>query len=341
MDRAFLPGVPDDDAKRIAAAARRPEGSFVLSAVLPSDAERDTELILAEIVSGQVVLRLTNGPGGAISFTHSSPGTGTRVATVADTACSAIWACMTWTPAATGLHVGSIPPDADGLRSAEGHQVGWSIRVGTDGQVYRVGDDGVEVMGVRVIADGELVLGPTAIEVWNELVQAAEVLGSAVSDLGFVFEVVRTNLTIVILATGFEAYTKTRFRELEDEGIPPVRTELERRFPWYEATLSVGAFVADRRVDFGNWDVCKDAFRIGYGVRFGDVVDSQTIERLRGYLDHRNRVVHVSAITPLVNRPSSDVGPPVFVNEALRREAMEDFATVIHALHRATLALRP
>lgn len=341
MDRAFLPGVPDDVTKRIVAAARRPEGSFVLSAVLPSDAARDTELILAEIVTGQVVLRLTHGPGPAISFIHSSPGTGTRVATVADIESSAVWACMTWAPAATGLHVGSVPPDARGLRSAEGRQVAWSIRVGTDGQVYRVGDDGVEVMGVRLLVDGELVLGPTAIEVWNELVQAAEVLGSAESDLGFMFEVVRTNLTVVILATGFESYAKTRFCELEGEGIRPAMTELARRFSWSEAMLSAGEFVGERRVDFGNWDVCKDAFRLGYGIRFGDVVASQTIERLRRYLDHRNRVVHLSAMTPLVNRPNSADGSPIFANEALRREAIEDFATVIHALHQATLALRP
>lgn len=264
MDRAFLPGVPDDVAKRIAAAARRPEGSFALSTVLPSDAARDTELVLAEIVTGQVVLRLTHGPSPAISFIHSSPGTGTRVATVADTESSAVRVWMTWSPAATRLHVGNVPPDAEGLRSAEGQQVPWSIRVGTDGQVYRVGDDGVEVTGVRVLVDGELVLGPTAIEVWNELVQSAEVLGSAVSDLGFTFEVVRTNLTVVVLATGFESYAKTRFCELEGEGIRP-------------------------------------------------------------------------AMTPLVNRPNSADGPPTFASEVLRREAIEDFATVIHALHQATL----
>ncbi len=35
------------------------------------------------------------------------------------------------------------------------------------------------------------------------------------------------------------------------------------------------------------------------------------------------------------------VGPPLFANEAFRRKAIEDFATVIHALHQATLALRP
>ncbi len=109
-------------------------------------------------------------------------------------------------------------------------------------------------------------------------------------------------------------------------------TELARRFPWCEAMLSAGEFAGDRRVDFGNLAACRDAFRLGYGIRFGDVVDSQTIERLRRYLDHRNRVVHVSAMTPLVNRPSSADGPPIFANEA--------FTTVIHALHRATLALR-
>jgi hypothetical protein len=68
-------------------------------------------------------------------------------------------------------------------------------------------------------------------------------------------------------------------------------------------------FVADRRIDFGNWEACKDASRRGYGVRFGELIDSQTIKQFRRHLDHRNQVVHVSATMPLVNRLGHADGP--------------------------------
>lgn len=62
---------------------------------------------------------------------------------------------------------------------------------------------------------------PTAIDSWKETVKAIEILGTGKSDQGYMFETTVTNLSLAILVTGFEAFTKKRFLEIEQEGIKP------------------------------------------------------------------------------------------------------------------------
>lgn len=69
--------------------------------------------------------------------------------------------------------------------------------------------------------DGKPVLEPTAIETWQNTIQGVRLLQKGKSDEGYIFEVLICNLVIATLVTGFETYCKTRFIELEKEGIKP------------------------------------------------------------------------------------------------------------------------
>ena len=72
-------------------------------------------------------------------------------------------------------------------------------------------------MGASFYKGGKPILQPTAIDAWKETIKATEILGTGKSDQGYIFETAVTNLTLAVLVTGFEAFTKKRFLEIEQE----------------------------------------------------------------------------------------------------------------------------
>lgn len=345
-------------------ALRIPVGTLSFQYTSPQLFDRGAHGILFEKVAGQQLFRLERQSELLLHFYHSSPGTGTRVATIdlsqVDVA-DAIRVVLTWSPSGIGLSICPCLENAKPL-FATGNQSDQQIRVGADGQVFHIGGTGVLVDGVRFTQAGKNILEPTAIEAWRETIKAIEILSTGTSQEGFIYEVVQTNLTISMLVTGFEAYTKKRFTEMEMEGIPPILDALISDFygklvrdkgvqdvrsgiaadAQENGRTVLAQMVADDKINFQNFENCKRAYNKAYGVRFGEIPEVQPlIVSIRQFIRYRHKIIHVSPLLAMLAKPGDEEGStePVFANAVTGKHAKECFGQFIEALHAATLRL--
>jgi len=353
-------GIPPHIREELRAALRRPRGTFAFT--YSSDQLLDPLIrggILLEVVAGSHVFRLERDEAFCLNFYHSSPGTGTRVATIAlaeITAADPVFLAFTWEPSQISLSIG---PKVEGgtLHRAEGTISPRQLRVGSDGSVLVLGDRGVSVVGTRIYVSGVPILLPTAIEVWDEVVQSANVLLEAIEQGDHLREVVLSNSILTMLVTGFESYAKRRFVELEKEGITPdtealfsaifPRSQIDHGLPRLlkaeaqDLHISVlEHIVEDRRINFQDYDQSKRSFKVAYGIRFGDLaLTSQHLNRLQQMIRYRHSIVHVSPLLALLNQDAVPPAEPEFSNSGLAAECIETFQAFIHALHGGTLQL--
>jgi hypothetical protein len=357
-----LPGVPPEDHADILAQLRRPEGTVRLGATFPRIHEPDATGILFEVVSGGHIFRLVRHDQ-VISGYHSSPGTGTRVATVPLSPVSPsetldFW--LAWSPDEFRLVVVD-PSDPERIVSAEHTESPVGLWVAADGTIVEVGSSGVAVAAVRGFAGGTEIIAPPAIELWRDTVRAVTTLLSGESSEGYVFETVLSNAALVMLTTGFETYCEERFAEIEREGVPVNAEATLEAFGTVDERrqLKAGgtpALIADarsagtslasaltRRINFQNFPNSKRAYNRGYALKFGNDLGltSQSLDRIQRLLDYRHRVVHVSPLIGMLNQPEVPPNEPEFSNRAFAESAMSDFDDFITALHDATLRLRP
>lgn len=358
-----IPGVPSEIAERIRDAMQRPEGTAMFR--YQFDGLFDSALghgILLEIVAGAILFRLERDSSLNIHFVHSSPGTGTRVASASLKpliGSKAVRFELIWSPDETRLHV----TDADDPNRSivgSGSSSQRQFRVGADGAVYQVGDEGVNVMGVRIYQGGQLVLQATALEAWKSTGEAIKILLTGSSPQGYLYDCVCANLALVMLVTGLEAYCKGRFLELEDEGISADFEGLAKKFlsrPEHEngenlaikrdaaaeGISAVRKLVNQGRINFQDYEACKGAFNKGYGIKFGrDLgIPNTTLEELQRIIRFRHRIIHVSPLLGMLNQEQVPPEEPVFSNKAYAENALRIFDDFIQELHTATLRLRP
>lgn len=264
---------------------------------------------------------------------------------------------FSWTPDETKLHIGPRIPNAK-LVSATGTLSQRQYRVGKDGRVYQIGDQGVEVMGVSFYQAGRPIVQPTAKEAWQETVKAIEILSTGESTEGYIYEVIVTNLTLAILVTGFEAYTKKRFLELEQEGLTPnIDAIIDTFYPRkereagikvlleseaHDVGISVLQHIVDRgAINFQNFKNCKRAYNKGYDITFGNLdLSGKALKFIQLYIKYRHKIIHVSALQGMLNQEKVPPAEPVFSNKETAEKAKECFNSFIESLHQATLVLR-
>lgn len=356
-----MKNIPPNIFEQIREAIRRPEGTVTFE--YSSEVLFDPKVpggILFEVPSGAHLFRVERDNELRLSFYHSSPGTGTRVATVDlknVVPSPKVFLAFSWTPTETKLYVG---PRINGgeLVSATGVPSHRQFRVGKDGSIFHVGDVGVEVMQVSVYQNGKPMLQPTALDAWKSTVKAVRVLMGGSSEEGYIFDVVVTNLTLSILVTGFEAYCQTRFLELEQEGIKPNMKALVLKFFSQkkrdagepdiiasEAEAEHKSFlqniIEQRKINFQSYGDCKGAYNKAYGIKLGEIgVTSSNLQLLQRLIQYRHRVVHVSPLLGMLNQPEVPPEQPVFPNKEFGKDALKCFDSFVTKLHDATLRLR-
>lgn len=285
--------------------------------------------IIFHTTSGEHYFRLERTNDAEIQFYHSSPGTGTRVASVnlRDlTPSKKVFVVFSWSPAEIQLHIGPRGEN-EKLVSSVGVVSEISFRVGKDGSIVQVGSPGVQVMGTRVNIGGKQVIKPTAIDAWNETKKAIEILLTGESKEGFIFETVKVNLSIVMMVTGFEAYCKTRYQEIEGEGI-------------FSNSELVKEKLEKSKENFQDFDgYCKDIFKFGYNIKFFELVKPDEFIRLKQLFVFRSRIVHVSPMISMVNEFEIPKEEPIFSTNIIN-EALALFDKFINELHKASLELR-
>lgn len=342
-------------AKRFAADHATPVGTagFKLSREGLFDHMAPGQVIL-EASSGGQVIRVEREDIPALSYYHWSPGTGSRVAKIdlRKTSASVFQIVMKWHPKRTQLCVIPIGlPDAEEL-TQEGRPTTRSYRVNRQNEIFQIGDDNVQVIEFELEIDGALVFLPTALEKWNATKSACETLQKGKSDEGYIFDNIMRNSIVTKLVTGFEVYCKTRFVELEQEGISPNISALAKAIRF--SSESDQTFIGEseniaraqnmsildlwineqRRINFQNFAKVSNAFNRAYDLKFSSMgIGNDVVSDLKILFNHRHRVVHASPQTTL--KPQND--PTVGL--ALHNRAISTFEKFIEALHKATLDL--
>lgn len=297
--------IPPHVFKQIQEGICRPEGTFSFeyhSKDLFDQNKRGG--IIIEIPSGGHLFRLERDDNLFLYFFHSSPGTGTRKASIdlkELPSADKVFMTFTWTLTEVNFYVGPRVKNGK-IYSAKGVTSKKQFRVGKDGSIFQVGDQGVEVMGLSVFQGGVPVLQTTALEAWKQTLNATEILATGESDKGYIYEVVVTNLSLAILVSGFEAYTKKRFMELELEGIKPNTVNLINSFfprkereagivdildaEAKEQNKTILQLIDERNIiNFQSYQKCKLAYNKAYHIKFGELdLHSTTLERLKKFI---------------------------------------------------------
>jgi len=189
-----------------------------------------------------------------------------------------------------------------------------AFRVGKDGALYQIGDEGVIVGSYSVRVDGQEVLSPLAKEIWDfTIVKTRHLLGHLSKDCGredFMFETILVQQILVMLVTGFEIYSKERFVELGGDSEPLSRNH------------------------FQSYDRTKETYK-GIGIKFGEIpgLKSDVLERLQKYILWRHKIIHSSQEMVILNAEQVPAKDPIFAKRELAEIAVSDFSYFINALH--------
>lgn len=350
---------PDKEAV-MQAGLKRPVGTFYFEYIStelfkPSDESG----IVFQAASGKHVHRVERDSELRLHFFHSSPGTGTRVATIDLTEVTPVERLvitLAWCPEEIWLGIETCNHERKGAKGAKSNK---QFRVGEDGGVHQIGDQIGTVSGVYFYQGSTPVLSPTALDLWKDTLEALELLETGESDKGHTYELVVSNLSLVMLATGFETYTKKRFIELLHEGIEPDHHRLMDAFlqksersreakERFAATamninLSVAEYLASKRmINFQNYKQCKIAYNKAYGLKFGDLkLDNNEVANVQKYLRYRHKIIHVSPQLGCLNMEDPFSDGPAIPSKTLARNARECFSSFVDKLHSASLKLRP
>lgn len=337
----------------------RPEATVRFDLELPELFKNSSStIVIFELVSSGCYFLLERSVDLNVNFYYFSPGTGTRVASInlADVQQSdSILFAFTWTPDEINLHMLPIINGKNGnLVTATGSLSDRQFQVGQDGIAYEIPH--ASNSNTIIYKNGKALIRPTAINTWNDTISSIKLLTNAESSEGYVFESVVSNLSLAILVTGFEAYTKKRFLELEMEGISPNLKKLGRKFGLSSEKIagfteeanqkneSLLEFIINskRVVNFQNFNKCKDAFNGCYGLIFSEVVSSEEKTTLiKNVISYRHKIIHVSPSLSVLNLEKVPDEEPVFPTRHLVKEAIDTFDEFIKSLHQSTLSLRP
>jgi hypothetical protein len=260
---------------------------------------------------------------------------------------------LTWHPDSVSLFLGPLEGEQKLLQSEGGEESPMRLLVGENGEIYEVGDAGIEVAGFRAYEGDRLVVEPTAIETWRNTLDAIGVLQEGRVEEDARFEIAQANAVVTMLVTGLEAYGQKRFRELTGEGITPNLIALAQAFPKVQGgtvepvSLPPGdesgvlLYVERSVINFQIYEALLKAYRAAYGLRITKDagVSSEDVRRLKAAILQRHRVIHVSPLEVIRSKPGQD--PPEFVSRDYAEETVALFTRFIDALHASTLALRP
>lgn len=172
------------------------------------------------------------------------------------------------------------------------------------------------------------------------------------------YESIVTNLTLSILVTGFEAYTKRRFLELEKEGI---RVNIEKLITSFypkrereagilnllnqealENDISTLQYIIKRdNINFQSFQKCKEAYKQGYNIKFGELgLSGESLNNLQQFIGYRHKIIHVSASLGILNQDKLPQENPIFPSKETRNLAEEHFKEFIEKLHQKSLTLQ-
>jgi len=292
-------------------------------------------------------------------FTHWNIKAGIRVAKVNIRGLNAdkgLFIALTWSEKESYLYVGE--EGGLNLKSSKAKQKGGEIRMGKDGALYQIGDEGIEVGWYRVREAGHDVLEPTAKEIWDFTVTKVNILIEGCKLKDFLFESTLVQQCLVMLVTGFEVYARTRFVEMEKEGRKPNIEGIIKEFAKKESVKeeiedyakSMGKSLLESMlevrkgkgvINFQNWEDCKTAYNKAYGIKFAKILNLKggILENIQKYIALRHKIIHSKYDMTVLNFDRVPPEEPIFANMVFIEQTRDDFIEFMEKLHRETEAV--
>lgn len=323
--------------------AKRPVGTFTF--IYASENLFDSKIKggkIFELSAGMHFFRLERNENMEVLYYYSSPGTGTRVASVDLKKLKPshkVFFAFTWSPEEINLHIGSKDEEGE-LISAKGIPSDKSFMVAKDGSIVQAGDIGVRVMGVKIMQGDKTILESTAIDSWNETKEAIRILHSGESKEGYIFDTLVSNMTFPLMVTGFEVFAKRRFAELEEEGIVPAyKIIVEKMRPNKNYKNNQEMIETINFQDFRNESM--KAYFYGYGIRFQELgIKNEKLDKLKNIFDYRGKITHNSSLLTMLNESFVPQQNPIFNSRSQALEYLQILDDFIQKLHRKTLELK-
>lgn len=306
------------------------------------------EKTIFRVVAGEIAYSVDRDADLKLHFHRSTPGTGTRVATIdlsTVTLPEIVEVTLEWRPSQQRMSLAGL--------TAEAVPSSRQLRVTKGGEIVLLGDVGIEIVDVTFFAGGGLQLRSTAIESWRATIGAIETVTAGLVDKDHHTQSIGANLSIVMLAAGLEAYARRRFSEIEGEGFPPNEESLaEKLFPakrreeiladYRERVTSEGHSFTElvaANTDLGNWDRLKSAFSGAYGIGVGGLVPSDVLVKVQNTLKFRNHIVHVSPLALVLDESVSVPSEDVMSGQPLLEGLVDACDAFVEKIHEATVAL--
>lgn len=309
--------------------------------------------VIFENIAWWHIFRLVRTDGLSLDFYYSSPWTGTRLASIdlskIGSESTSFLVIFTWSPEKIQLHIWPLNPRWE-LLSVEWKKANFELRIWESWDIYSVGDEGVNVMWLKVFQNWKKELQSTAINSWNETKQAIEILKTGQSKEWYIYETIQTNIIISTLVTWSEVYCKRRALELEQEWIMPNLGNYytPEKLSEYEANaqkkwVKLFNFIVEGKTSFQNYERCNEFYNKIYWIKFWELIwiKNTDLEELQKFIWFRHKIVHEESILLwMLNQESVPPAEPIFPNKALSNKAIEIFDIFIQSLHQATIELR-
>lgn len=313
---------------------------------------------ILEIAKGETVFVLERDSNFNLRFIQSNPNYETKIAKVNIQDfrnALKLYIAFTWSEKENTLYVGEFRKGE--LRSAKSKKdPSIKFRVGKDGAIYQIGDEGVKVGFYRVKVGEEVVLEPTAKEIFDFQLEKIRILIANCKKGDFLFESTLAQQIIVMLTTAFEVYVRTRFVELEKNGRSVNMGELYNRFvpekyreQFREEIMEAAnkqrkteleVFIEKRSVNFQDWESFKDAYNKGYNLKIGEIgIANDILLEVQKFIKWRHKIIHSKSDQTMINFEEVPPEEPIFTNKDLVEKGVNVFHKFISEFHENTLKL--
>ncbi|MEM1643464.1 MAG: hypothetical protein QXO91_00675 [Desulfurococcaceae archaeon] len=281
-------------------------------------------------------------------YYHLSSRTGVRLARLDITplACSkGLHIFVTWSAKESNLYVSDLERKV-GLLKAKAESKPTRVVAGKDGSLVLIGDEDVDVRIVYIKKGKELIIEPTAKELFDFNIERINILISGCTSGDFLFESTCVQLGIVLLVSALETYLKKRFLELEREGwtanfdalceeIFPLKYREKRREEIEEKAIAQGRSKLEvlveeaREMNFQDINKYKRVYNACYGIKIGELVNSELMEKVRRFILFRHKIVHGARDLTILNYDEIPQKDPIFANKRTLEEVRDTFIEFI------------
>jgi hypothetical protein len=311
-----------------------------------------------EISKGKTVFVLERDANFDLRFIQSNPNYKTKVAKVnIKNFCgnSKIFITLSWSKKENIVYVGEQGKgELRNGKSSEEPDI--NFRVGKNGEIYQIGDKGIKVRGYRVKMGNEVVLEPTAKELFDFQLERVEILIKNCKKGDFMFESTLVQQIIVMLTTAFELYARTRFIELEAEGKSVNLEKLFKRFvsnKYREQTkkeinqtatkqgkTEITVFIERRIINFQDWKCFKEAYNKGYNLKVGKIgIPNEILGDVQKFIEWRHKIIHSKGEQTMINFEEVPPATPIFTTKELAEKGLNTFQKFVDIFHKNTIEI--